>query len=150
MSWEVVRSETKPCWCGKGAITHALEMDDWSRTRSSHVLDCASCELKQREQEAAQQRRENEKEALYNEARRIAETRYLADWLSGYAGLSKKDAWKRYTGGTGYPSLGTFYKHVQHTGNNWTLANDLETEFAKLIDAASRAAATDVKTSVIT
>jgi hypothetical protein len=30
--------------------------------------------------------------------------------------LRKKAAWPRYTGGSGYPALGTFYKHVKDAG----------------------------------
>jgi hypothetical protein len=116
MSWDVVRSQTDACWCGKGTITHVLEMDDWNRTREHSEFNCSDCETKHREQAEARQQKEEKKEALFLEAQKIAADRYLTIWLNRYAGLSKKEAWQQYTGGTGYPSLGTFYKHVQHAG----------------------------------
>jgi hypothetical protein len=129
MSWEAVRSETRKCWCGKGTITDVLEMDDWNRTRDYRKFDCPACEKKHSEEAAALKRREEKKENLYRKAQKIAEDRYLTDWLSRYEGLSKKEAWMRYTGGSGYPSLGTFYKHVKHAGGiieymRWRFSSD--------------------------
>jgi hypothetical protein len=34
-----------------------------------------------------------------------------------FEGMTKKAAWDRYTGGSGYPALGTFYQHVKHSGS---------------------------------
>ena len=64
-------------------------------------------------------------------AQQLATERYLAQWLALFAGMTKKAAWKRYIGGSGYPALGTFYQHVKHSGSlskymEWCLTNDLE------------------------
>lgn len=40
----------------------------------------------------------------------------MPQWIKKFAGLNKKQIWKLYTGGSGYPSLGTFYKHVRDEG----------------------------------
>jgi hypothetical protein len=47
----------------------------------------------------------------------IAQKRYLESWVAPYARLNKKAAWELYTGGSGYPALGTFYKHVKDEGS---------------------------------
>lgn len=131
MSWEIMSTETRPCQCGAGTETFTFEMDDWNRTRSSTEIHCPQCrEKKQREVEADAAREERRAELL-EKAQNLATERYLAKWLALFAGMTKKAVWERYTGGSGYPALGTFYQHVKHSGSldeymKWCLANDLE------------------------
>jgi SEC-C motif len=68
---------------------------------------------------------------MLGKAQELATERYRAAWLALFAGMTKKAAWQRYTGGTGYPTLGTFYRHVKHAAGlsqhlEWCLRNDLE------------------------
>ena len=74
----------------------------------------------------AEHEREMRRNALLEEARRIAIERYLERWLASFAGLSKKGAWRQYTGGSGYPALGTFYSQVRLSG---TVSKYLESCF---------------------
>jgi hypothetical protein len=131
MSWEVMSSDTKPCECGKGTVTHVMEMDDWNRIRNSMEIHCPDCRKKAARRADEQRRTEAQKERLYEQAKRLAIKRYLMQWLDGYEGLSSKAAWERYTGGSGYPALGTFYKHVKDAGGlakymRWCFENDIE------------------------
>jgi len=64
MSWEIMRSETKQCHCGKGTITEILEMDDWSRNRSSTEIHCHNCLRKAAEEAEARRQKESANEAL--------------------------------------------------------------------------------------
>jgi|SRR5215831_10863702 len=138
MSWEVMKSETTKCHCGKGIMTYTMEMDDWNRTRSSTEIHCPDCraraalEAKERAQRAAGN------EALYDQARNLATDRYMPKWLDLYAGLTKKAAWQRYTGGCGYPALGTFYKHVKHAGGVTTyMRSCFESDFEEALQKMS-------------
>lgn len=137
MSWEIMRSETTECHCGKGTMTHTMEMDDWNRTRSSTEIHCPDC-LKKAVQEAEERRRKQAaNEALFNKARKLATDRYQQKWLNLYSDLTKKAAWQRYTGGSGYPALGTFYKHVKHAGGvpeymRWSFESDFEDALRKM------------------
>lgn len=116
MSWEVMRSDTEACACGKGTVTRIMEMDDWNRTRSSTEIHCPECRKKDEQAAAARAEREAKNDNLYDAALQLAKQRYLDQWLALYSQVSKKEAWQRYTGGKGYPSLGTFYQHVRHAG----------------------------------
>lgn len=51
-----------------------------------------------------------------SKAYQLGEERYLERWLALFKNRSKKDAWLIYTGGSGYPALGTFYRHVRDEG----------------------------------
>lgn len=131
MSWEVMRSETGPCECGEDTETFTFEMDDWSRTRSSREIHCPKCREKKRKEWEADQAWEKQRDKLLHAAQHLASDRYLARWLALFEGMTKKAAWERYTGGTGYPALGTFYQHVKHSGGlskhlEWCFTNDLE------------------------
>lgn len=116
MSWEEMGSETKPCPCGKGTVTYRWEMDDWNRTRGSTTIDCPKCKAEADAREAAAMQREREREELLSKARRLGEERYLERWLALFKNKNKKEAWLIYTGGDGYPALGTFYTHVRDEG----------------------------------
>jgi hypothetical protein len=116
MSWEVMGSQTTECHCGKGTMTHVMEMDDWNRTRSSTEIHCPDCSEKAAREAEERRQEEARNDALYSKAKRLATDRYLRKWLDLYSGLTAKAAWQRYTGGSGYPALGTFYKHVKHAG----------------------------------
>jgi hypothetical protein len=116
MSWEIMRSETKQCQCGKGAIIQILEMDDWNGTRSTTEIHCPDSSQKGDEKAEARRQRESANEALYKNAKKLATDRYLTNWLALYSGVASKAAWQLYTGGSDYPALGTFYKHVKHAG----------------------------------
>lgn len=131
MSWEIMRTETGPCECGVGTETFTFEMDDWNRTCSSIEIHCPMCREKKKQEWEAEQARENRRDELLRVAQKLATERYLPQWLALFADMTKKEAWKRYTGGTGYPALGTFYQHVKHSGSlskymGWCLTNDLE------------------------
>lgn len=131
MSWEIMRSETGPCECGAGTITNVMEMDDWNRTRGSTEIHCPACEEKRSRELEANRAREKRRDELLRRAKQLAKDRYLERWLALFAELSKKAAWERYTGGSGYPALGTFYQHVKHSGSlskymEWCFPNDLQ------------------------
>lgn len=116
MSWESMGSETSPCWCGKGTIIFHTEMDDWNRVRHHTEINCEYCKLQQQEKIDAANKRKARRDELYQRAKAMAESRYLQAWVDRYSGMSKVDAWRLYTGGVGYPSLGTFRKHVKEGG----------------------------------
>jgi hypothetical protein len=131
MSWEIMSVETHPCECGTGTETFTLEIDDWNRMRTSIKIQCSQCHEKRQRQLDAEHEREQRREELLQTAQQIARERYLAKWLSRFTGMTKQAAWKLYTGGSGYPGLGTFYQHVKDTGSLVTymeqcLTSDLE------------------------
>lgn len=131
MSWKIMSSETHPCDCGAGTETVTFEMDDWNRTRSSTEVHCPKCREKGQRERDAEKARERRRDELLQRAQELATERYLVKWLALFAGMTKKEAWERYTGGSGYPALGTFYHHVKHSGTltkylEWCLTNDLE------------------------
>jgi hypothetical protein len=131
MSWEIMRTETHPCDCGGGTATYTFEMDDWNRTRSSTEIHCPQCREKQQQKQTADWERERRRDELLERAQRLVAERYLSQWLTLFADTTKKAAWERYTGASGYPALGTFYQHVKHAGSlskymEWCLTNDLE------------------------
>lgn len=116
MSWEEFSVETRPCGCGNGTVTYRREMDDWNRVRDSTTINCPKCRADFENQERLRQQQEAKREVLWNKALTIARERYLPRWLEMFAGKSKKETWLLYTGGSGYPALGTFYKHVKPEG----------------------------------
>ena len=131
MSWEIMSTETRPCDCGAGTETFTFEMDDWNRTRSSTVIHCPQCQKKNRRVLEAERARERRRDELLERAQQLATERYLPQWRAAFAGMTKKAAWELYTGGAGYPGLGTFYQHVKHAGSlskymEWCLPNNLE------------------------
>ncbi|WP_157466893.1 hypothetical protein [Edaphobacter aggregans] len=131
MSWEIMRTETAPCECGEGTETFTFEMDDWNRTQSSTEIHCPKCQQKKQREIEVEQAREKKRDELLQRAQQLTTERYLLQWLALFAGMTKKAAWERYTGGSGYPALGTFYLHVKHSGSlgkymEWCLTNDLE------------------------
>ena len=130
MSWEEMGTDIEPCWCGKGTIKYITEMDDWNRVRTSREINCPECMEKERIRNAEESARENRRIELYHQAKQVAESRYLEQWLGMYEGLNKKEAWELFTGGSGYPSLGTFYKHVKESGvisyMRWYFSNRFE------------------------
>jgi len=116
MSWERMSEETRACPCGKGTVTYVMDMDDWNRTRHYQSINCPTCKAEADRKERLEAEREAKREDLLSRALQIAQKRYLARWLDLFAGMSKKAAWQLYTGGEGYPALGTFYKHVKDDG----------------------------------
>lgn len=116
MSLESMVPETRPCWCGKGTIVFHTEMDDWNRVRHHTEINCKYCKLQQQEKVDAKNKREVRRNKLHQKAKVMAKSRYLQTWVDRYSGMSKVDAWRLYTGGVGYPSLGTFRKHVKEEG----------------------------------
>lgn len=131
MSWEVMQTTTGPCACGAGTETYTVEMDDWSRTRSATEIHCPVCREKREQEAEADRKREDRRDRLLLRAQQLATERYRARWLELFTDMTKKAAWQRYTGGTGYPALGTFYQHVKHAGGlrqylEWCLTSDLE------------------------
>jgi hypothetical protein len=131
MSWEVMQTTTGPCACGAGTETYTLEIDDWNRTRSATEIHCPVCRERREQELATDRKREEHRDWLLQRAQELATERYRAAWLALFAGMTKKAVWQRYTGGTGYPTLGTFYQHVKHAAGlsqhlEWCLRNDLE------------------------
>lgn len=131
MSWEVMQTTIGPCACGAGTETYTLEIDDWNRTRNATEINCPVSREKREQEVAADRRREERRDSLLRKTLALATERYCAAWLELFAGMTKKAAWQRYTGGKGYPALGTFYQHVKHAGGlsqhlEWCLKNDLE------------------------
>lgn len=117
-----------PCNCGKGTVVVTDEMDDWNRFRTETEIRCPQCRA---EHDAIiEERRQNDKKRteLTNSAVVLAKERYLAQWLTLFEGKSTKAAWLTYTGGSGYPALGTFYNHVRERGLThyvtWCFEND--------------------------
>lgn len=108
MSWEIMSSDTKPCECGKGTVTHVMEMDDWNRIRNSMEIHCPDCRKMVARRADAQRRKDAKRERLFEQAKRLAIKRYLEQWLDGYNGLTSKAAWQRYTGGSGYQHSAPF------------------------------------------
>jgi len=90
---------------------------------------CEACDLSRK---AIRQRRAELKEQVS----KLAQSRHLEGWLSLFEGQSKKHVWYRLTGGRGYPSLGTFYKHVKDEGLQRYLSrvfyHDIEGAFSLL------------------
>ena len=131
MSWEIVSTENHPCECRAGTFTYTFEMDDWNRTRSSTEIHCPQCREKRRLEQETERARECRRERLLARAQHLMKERYLVRWLTLFEGVTKKAAWERYTGASGYPALGTFYQHVKHSGSlskymEWCLTSDLE------------------------
>jgi hypothetical protein len=131
MSWEVMQTRTSTCDCGAGTETYTFELDDWNRTRSSTEIHCLVCHEKSEEKLEGDLKRQERREWLLQRSQQLASERYSAQWIDLFAGMTKKAAWLRYTGGLGYPTLGTFYQHVNDAGGlnehlTWCLINDLE------------------------
>lgn len=131
MSWEVMQTTTGPCACGAGTQTYTLEMDDWNRTRSATEIQCPVCSENREHEIEADRKRDERRDWLLRRAQELATERYRTRWLELFTGMTRKTAWQRYTGGTGYPALGTFYQHIKHAGGlsqhlEWCLTGDLE------------------------
>lgn len=133
MSWEEMSVETKPCPCGKGTITYRMEMDDWNRVRHGQTIHCPKCKADADEKHRAEFERERKREKLLAKAVQVAEKRYLDRWLKLYENKSKKAAWLLYTGGSGYPALGTFYQHVKEEGVEQYLRRSFSYDFQKAL-----------------
>ncbi len=125
--------EKMPCACGHGYFEFTHEMDDWNRSRSSKAIHCDACQAAHNE--VLRERAENEqrREALLQRATTLASERHLSDWLATFHGLSKKSAWKRLTGGHGYPALATFYKHLQYEGHEAYFRRQFFQDIAKAL-----------------
>ena len=76
-----------------------VKMDNWNRTRYSKQVQCPACREKDQQQQEAGIARDERSEALHSTAKELATDRYLDKWLALYSGLTKKEAWERYTGG---------------------------------------------------
>lgn len=116
MSWESMSPEIRPCRCGRGTIVFHTEMDDWNRVRHHTEIHCEYCKFQQQQEIAAENMRKARCDELYQTAKTLAEYRYLQAWINRYSDMSQVDAWRLYTEGVGYPSLGTFRKHVKEEG----------------------------------
>jgi hypothetical protein len=137
MSFEVMWEDTDPCRCGRGTIISRFEMDDWNRTRRTSETFCPSCVQQDNLRLQAQHQAEKRREKYVQEARALAEKRYLQQWLHRFANCSAKAAWLQYTGGSGYPCLGTFYKHVKDFGGiipymGWCFGNSFESALTQM------------------
>src|SRR5262245_4745909 len=116
MGYETMWEDTDPCRCGRGTIVSRFEMDDWNRTRRTWQTRCPVCFEEDRTRRQAEQRAEEQRDQYFQQARVLAENRYMQTWLDRFTGISAKVAWLLYTGGSGYPCLGTFYKHAKWHG----------------------------------
>jgi len=119
-----------PCPCENGTIVKATYMDDWNRVKFETRITCPACLREYELRTAALNARKQEAEVCFQKAQILANQRYLSPWLDSFKGCTVKAAWLRYTTGSGYPSLGTFYKHVRDHGG---LLNYLEWCFSKNI-----------------
>lgn len=133
MSWEEMVPDIRPCWCGNGTITYVTEMDDWNRVRHHTRIECEVCKTKAEENARLKQQRHQERENLLARAKLIAEDRYLNGWLAMFAGLNKRETWLLLTDGSGYPALGTFYKHVKEEGVSQYLSRNFSHDFQKAL-----------------
>ena len=75
MSYELIGSEIRPCWCGKGTIVFHTEMDDWNRVRHHTEINCEYCKHQQQEKEDAENKRKVRHDELYQRAKTMAESR---------------------------------------------------------------------------
>tara|TARA_R110002049_G_scaffold306155_1_gene504128 strand:- start:1046 stop:1522 length:477 start_codon:yes stop_codon:yes gene_type:complete len=109
MSWETDRILKNSCDCGAGIFEYVQRSNDWGQFEETLIIHCPVCQAARK---VIRQRRVELKEKV----KLLAGSRYLAMWLALFDGLNKRQAWYRLTGENGYPSLGTFYKHVKHEG----------------------------------
>ena len=124
MGLEFMGERSVPCRCSEGVIVTAMYMDDWNRTEYHSRTICSVCQREDEIREAELEERQRQTDACLEQARSLARERHLARWLSPFENCSIKEAWLHYTGGSGHPALGTFYKHVKHAGG---LAPSFET-----------------------
>lgn len=76
-------------------------------------------------------RTESKKTRLRQQLRR----RLSDSWLAHFEGKSRKEIWNEVTaGGTTYPSLGTFYSHVRHSGLGQVLLGYLDVRYLPLVE----------------
>jgi hypothetical protein len=136
MSWEEISRDEVPCPCGKGKVVITMRMDDWNRIETSRAILCDNCRAEADQRIQEQERIEKEKADFRSKAVSLAKERHLKDWLNGFNDLSKKKIWELIPKSPygGYPSLGTFYKHVQHHGSvtaylEWRFESDIELLF---------------------
>ena len=134
MSWEKFPPEIKHCWCGNSTITYMMEMDDWNRTRTSRVINCQECQEKYLSEEQEKNRKKELREKLHNKAKSLAADRYLDAWIEKFAGLNKKQAWGLLSTKSGYPSLGTFYKHTKDEGMEKYIKRQFEQDFEACLE----------------
>lgn len=133
MSWEEMVPETKPCWCGKGTITYVTEMDDWNRVRHYTRFNCSACKETAEREAQEREKKERERELLLAQAKSLASERYAEAWLTRFKKLNKRQAWQLLTGGSDYPTLGTFYKHVKSEGLEKYLHRTFLHDFSKAL-----------------
>jgi hypothetical protein len=134
MSWEEFPPEIKPCWCGKSTITYIMEMDGWNRTRTSRIINCQECLEKDLFEEQEKSRKKELREKLHNKAKNLAADRYLDAWIEKFEGLNKKQAWEALSNKSGYPSLGTFYKHTKDEGMLKYIKRQFEQDFEACLE----------------
>ena len=138
MSWEDTATYRYRCPCGAGTFTVRHRSDDWGRHDEVWEMQCPACissyvlhednrlrngtsvapygwvprRLWERYEATQKAKWEAERE-LHDLFRR----RYWERLMEHFDGMSKKDIWEGLTGGgTGYPVLSTFYKHVHDDG----------------------------------
>ena len=129
MSWEQISSDTKECRCGKGTVTRITDMDDWNRFRYHTVVNCIYCKEEDDQKNRLRLQTETKKSQLLAQARLLAEDRYYEKWMEIFNSLNKKEIWRVLTGGSGYPSLATFYKHVGLDGQDKYLRDVFRKDF---------------------
>lgn len=79
-------------------------------------------------------RKKELREKLHNKAKSLAADRYLDAWIEKYEGLNKKQAWKALSTKSGYPSLGTFYKHTKDEGMEKYIKRQFEQDFEACLE----------------
>jgi hypothetical protein len=130
MAYEIIREETDPCRCGQGTVVFRVKMDNWNRMRRSFETRCPQCSLEGEIERRKLQVEHQLGEECLQKARTLAVERYLQTWLDRFENCNAKAAWLQYTGGGGYPSLGTFYRHVREFGGvteymRWCFSSDI-------------------------
>ena len=78
--------------------------------------------------------KQKNREKLHFKAKNIAVSRYLDQWLAMFKNLNKKEAWQLYTNETGYPTLGTFYKHVKDEGVLPHMERNFKSDFENILN----------------
>lgn len=109
-------------------------MDDWNRTRTSRTINCRECLEKYLTEETEKSRKNKLREKLHIKAKKLATDRYLDAWNEKFKGLNKKQIWEALSNKSGYPSLGTFYKHTREEGMPNYIKRQFEQNFEDCLE----------------
>ena len=131
MSWDEITREDRKCPCKKGRYVIVLEADDWNRMRTRTEIRCPACAKKNKQAMSMIRLHEEKAHKLRKVAETEAKQRFLANFLSQFKGLSKKEIWEKLYAHSSYPALGTFYAHIRCDGS---VESYLENYFVRKMD----------------